>query len=180
MRPDITPGWAWSHEADGPLGAPPDQPGWYGGYRLAGWGWRVLAGFIDYGLTFAIPYGLLAPFNADIALVWALMLSCCHSGAMAAYTTQSLGKRLLGIRMVQVRKGFDGQLYLTKVPVIVGVLRVLLHAFDIGCCIGPGLFLPIANKSKGFVADYCCRTLHFRDSRLPDLEQVDGPTEWPG
>lgn len=175
---DQSPNWNWSNEAEGRLGAPVDPPGWFCGHRLATWPFRVMAGLIDYGLTFFLPYGCLG----GTRLAWAvcITLSLANSGFLAAYTSQSLGKRVVGIKMVWVKKGRDNGLYVVPVPVIVGLLRVVLHALDYAfCCIG--FFLPLVNKSKGTFADYLTRCLNFRDPRLPRAEHgVVGVADWVG
>jgi hypothetical protein len=176
---DQTPSYQWDRSADGALGAPPDAPGWFCGMRLAVWPWRMLAGIVDYGLFFFIPWKLLSPYNQFFALLVCLSLSMLNSGLLAAWTMQSLGKRIFGLKIVQVRKGRDQEMYVTKMPIFVGLIRVPLHLiFDYAPCF-IGFLAPIPNKSKATFADMMCRTLVYRDPRLPEPVQVRGVTQWP-
>lgn len=170
------PNWQWSRESEPGPGRQADEAGWFAGHRLASWPFRVAAGLVDYGLFFFLPWGVL--HGTQAAWVVAIALTMWNSGYMAAHTGQSLGKKMVGIRMVWCRRGRDGGLYVVPVPVGIGFLRVALHVLDYSCCL-IGFFLPLINRSSGTLADYVTRTLCFRDERLPEATLgVQGRVEW--
>jgi hypothetical protein len=107
------------------------------------------------------------------------VLTLANSGFMAAYTSQSLGKKLLGMNMVWVKRDANRDLYVVPVNPIVGLIRVPLHFFfDFSCCC-LGFLLPLVSKSHCTVADFMCRTLVFRDPNLPQPElNITGTLEW--
>lgn len=170
------PTWSWDRSHEGSLGIAPDRPGWFHGHRLAIWPWRVAAGIIDYGPPLVV-WGLISQLNNTLAWLVAGSMALFNSGFLAARTTQSLGKRVFGIRLVQVRKGPHHEVYVAYVPIWVGLVRVPLHYLDFLPC-GLGFLLPIMNKSKATIADMLTRTVNFRDPRLPSPQHIVGPTDW--
>lgn len=168
--------YQWDRSAEGALGAQSDGPGYFCGHKLAGWGWRMLGAIIDYGLFFVLPYGCLG--GGRLAWFLAVTLTLGNSGLLAAYTSQSLGKRLLGMNMVWVKRTANRDLYVVAVPWYVGLIRVPIHYLDFACC-GIGLVIPLVSKSHCTIADFMCRTMVFRDPNLPSPESnVTGTLEW--
>src|SRR5690349_15234557 len=120
----------WSREQEGSLGGGPPERGVVMGFQLCPFGYRIAAGIVDYGLLYGVPWTILSGalrYSSAYPLAWILPLGLVvfNSGFMAAKTTQSLGKRMLGINMVQIREvSPDKERYISYVPVEVGIIRI--------------------------------------------------------
>ena len=182
--------WGWSNESEGPAGLVPDEKGYFRGYRLAPWRWRVVAGLIDWLLLVAIPWWIMGYFlsqympvdNANnLALVGAGAIAFFNSGYMAARTTQSFGKRVCGIQMVHCKLDQRKDSYVSYVSVPLAIFRLILHyPIDWLVTFSLGFWLiPIINKSNGTVSDFMCKTLHYKDPNLPPpIDFPKGVKDW--
>lgn len=170
--------WNYDRSHDGPAGLIPDQKGYFHQNKLASAPWRWAAGFIDWGIiffgSFFIIYNVVG--GDQIAYFVSLALAFFNSGFLAAKTTQSLGKRICGIQMVWVKVDQNQDAYVCYVPVWVGLLRVFLHyPLDwIPLAIGFWL-IPVVSKSRCTISDFACRTVNYRDPRLPRPINLSGP-----
>src|SRR3954469_17586630 len=94
--------WTWSHEQDGPAGLVPDKQGYFHGLKLAVFWERAVAGLIDYVATGIIVWVVLGFLPDVLRVILLAALWVWNSAFMMSKTTQSFGKRVMGIRMVQV------------------------------------------------------------------------------
>lgn len=176
----------WSREQEGPVGAGPSERGVVLGYQLCPFGYRIVAAVVDYGLLYGVPwtvlFGMLRTTSA-YPLAWILPLSLVifNSGFMAAKTTQSLGCRMMGINVCQIREvSPNKERYISYVPVEVAILRLFLLYFDwFFAAIGLIAAFFTANRNT-LIADRLTRVLHFKDPALPQAVYVPrGRVIWP-
>lgn len=172
----------WSHQSEGPVGGRPDDRGEFNGFTIASWGWRFGAGIVDYLILAAIPFSLLNnAIGFEVGATVGLTIILANSGFMAAKTGQSLGKRIFGIRMHWAVHRGNNVYDLCFVPVPMAMLRVACHALDHWLCF-TGWFAPILTYAKGTYADYLCKTINYRDHRLPPAipYRGGGYVDYPG
>jgi hypothetical protein len=144
-------------------GAMPDEfrvwpRGVSGGVPLASWPWRVAAGAIDY-----VPAVLLWQIlvsNQYAGLGWAVLLAWLgfNSVYMQGMTSQSLGKRITGIRLAAGVMQNDGQ-YMVYPGVGLCLGRLVAHVLDLfffPFCIG--LFRPLWQHEYRTFADSIAKT----------------------
>jgi uncharacterized RDD family membrane protein YckC len=168
----VSDDWQWSREQDGPIGnGPGEEWGYAFGYRLAHFGWRLAAGLIDYGLIFSLPVYFLR-FSGLLSYLLPLLFVLANSGFMAAKTTQSLGKRIMGLNTVRIVQAPDGNRYVSYVPVGMGLLRPILH-YPEWAIAGIGLLWVLWSRNHNtLIADRMALSLTFRDPRLPQAVYV--------
>ncbi len=175
----------WDASSQGAIGMPADRPGNFRNLKLAPWWARVAAGIVDYGIVGFIPgaigVGICTALGVSTqpAIWFAYLLIAINSGFLASYTTQSLGKRLLGIRMVQsVLDPHDPSgAYLRHVPLGTALLRLVLHIFDT-FPLPIGWFWPVVDRNNATFADKMTRVLNTRDDRADPERGLRGKREW--
>jgi hypothetical protein len=133
-----------------------------GGVPLASWPWRLAAGAIDY-LPVMFIYLLPASAHALVTLAWVLVLGWVgfNSVYMQGMTSQSLGKRLVGIRLATgVTQPGGRQVLVVPGPGLCAG-RLVAHLLDVlfffPFCIG--LLRPLWQREYKTFADSVCHTL---------------------
>ncbi len=154
----------WSLESEGPLGYTHAGKGYHHGARLATWPWRVAAGVIDYGITWFLPAKLLGTHFPTLTLWLVAILIGFNSGFMQGRTSQSLGKRILGLRTIRSEVDTHSGEPLAGYPgVLRCLLRAALHAVDAAFCF-IGFLRPLWNLRRETWADSLVNTLVIRDT----------------
>src|SRR5215213_4421630 len=132
--------------------------------KMAHWLWRMASGFIDYFLLGWIPANVLTAmgmYPGDAILI-ALGIVCINSGVIQGNTGQSLGKRLLGMKLMRSYVSPDIKIYPLFPGILVGMLRVFLQVINASIlCIG--YFWPLVNMKYQTWTDLVCGTYVTRD-----------------
>jgi RDD family len=154
------------------------HPGWYRNIQLANWGLRVVSGAIDYIM---VPFPFIVILGAFISpramwitvyLIWWL-----NSAFLQGHTGQSVGKRILGMKVFYPKIGYGNEF----VPDFPGVVRctwrLVLHFFDlILLCLG--FIRPIWHFWRQTYADSVAHTYVGKDTNLY-LERTKGAYDQP-
>lgn len=157
------------------------SPGWYRGTHMANWGYRVAAALID-----RLPIYFLADLLGSLGfIVYALYIA--NSIVMQGLTGQSVGKRLLGLRLATevVHQPTPGMPPKTASAtavypgIIRCVVREILHIVD--CFGGLGFLRPLWNWRRQTWSDSLCRTVVLApDAHLALEARCTGQPGWPG
>jgi uncharacterized RDD family membrane protein YckC len=174
-------GYPVAPQADGSL--QPQDLGWrtipkgkIGGsdgtfYNCAHWGWRVLAGLIDYGplavlnyagaqiattLAPAIGYGV-ANLMTNLIYLAVIALAVLNSGVLQGMTAQSIGKKVLGLQLVRGVMTPDGEQRIVRPGVPWAIARLALHIVDAFLCY-LGFFAPLWTQRRQTFADMIVNT----------------------
>ena len=121
--------WSYDRSHEPPAGIMPERKGFFHQNKLASAPWRWAAGLIDWGFVFfgSATVVIAITRSVDLGYLIGLALAIFNDGYLAARTTQSLGKRICGIRMVWVRVDGTNDSYVCFVPVWVAILRIFIH-----------------------------------------------------
>ena len=153
-----------------------DPPGMVGGARLATWTQRMGAAVIDYGVpAYVWPNVAVGIFGLSLnAALWGLFaIYVANSVIIPARNRQgqSIGKRLLGLKVAYAVRASDGLNYL--VPASAGRLFVRLVFHTIDCFILPAL-RPMWHRHRRTFADSWAGTIviHAADAQLVSVSGV--------
>lgn len=118
---------------------PRDRPGYPGqelGFpeagrgSIAGMGRRIGALFIDWLICTFIVVALIRPARGDVE-VWTLIVFAAQDFVLTALTGLTIGKRLLGIRVVRLDGKMIGPLWgLLRTVLLLTVIPPLIHDQD--------------------------------------------------
>jgi uncharacterized RDD family membrane protein YckC len=135
-----------------PAGGMPSAPGQWVGPPLAEWPQRALAALID-GAISAVPYYVLGLVSWFLGFVVGLGASL-YLLYLAGTTGQSIGKKVIGIKLLREA---DGQ--------VIGfgnaVVRAIAHVVDALPC-GIGFLFPLWDAKKQTFADKIMQTVVVR------------------
>jgi uncharacterized RDD family membrane protein YckC len=158
-----------------------------GYYQCAFWGWRVLAGLIDYGPLFLLYYVATeidrkirqsfyygnawaydwGPVVETLAFVVCALLLVGNSIVLQGLTAQSIGKKVLGMQLVRgVVSDQQGQ-SLVRPGVVWTLIRMISHVVDSICYIG--FFAPLFTARRQTFADMIVNTVVLKEPRPIDL-----------
>jgi hypothetical protein len=148
--------------------------GWYRDIHLANWLWRMGAGIIDYVL---VPWPVLfvAAFfrpSGDTLILIMFIVWWLNSCGLQGHTGQSVGKRLLGMKVFYPKVTKDNFFVADFPGVGRSTWRIIAHIFDI-LPLYLGFIRPIFNQTRQTFADSLSHTFVSRDRDLI-LEHVEG------
>jgi uncharacterized RDD family membrane protein YckC len=158
-----------------------------GGYfTLANWGWRAVAGLIDYGPLFMLYY-IAAAISAgltseqtgaglengwrigavveSLSLLLILAIVGFNSVYLQGMTGQSVGKKLLGMQLVRGVTTTGNEDLLVRPGVLWSAFRQLLHVVDAAVC-WLGFLAPLWTNRRQTFADICCNTVVLKEPGL--------------
>jgi hypothetical protein len=159
--------------------------GWYRDIHLANWLWRVMAGVIDYFLV-PVPFVFVAAFfepGGDTLWILVFFVWWLNSGILQGHTGQSVGKRLLGMKIFYP-KATRENVFICDFPGVPRCTwRLFAHIFDV-IPLYLGLIRPLIHPYRATFADSLSHCFVGRDRHLY-LERVapgdgafDGPTSF--
>jgi uncharacterized RDD family membrane protein YckC len=167
----------WKPAEKGKIGA---TDGGY--YDCAHWGWRVLAGLIDYGPLAVVNYAgaqiatALAPaIGYDVANVMinltylvVIALVVLNSGVLQGLTGQSIGKKVLGLQVVRGVITPSGEKWIVRPGVPWAIARLAAHVVDTLFCY-IGYFAPLWTWRRQTFADMIVNTAVLKEPELVDV-----------
>jgi Mce-associated membrane protein len=148
--------------------------GWYRDVKLANWGWRVLAGLIDYPLLEFVVL-LIAPIFTENVHTWMLITVIVwwlNSAVVQGHTGQSLGKRIFGLKVFYPKVTKD-DVWVADFPgVLRSTWRLFAHVFDC-LLLYLGWLRPLIHPGRQTFADSLAHTWVGKDRNLY-LQRADG------
>jgi hypothetical protein len=153
-----------------------------GYYQCAHWGWRALAGLIDYGPLVVLDIAVRQSANAlayvlgydgaiaIVRLTWVALiaLAVLNSGVLQGMTTQSIGKKLLGLQVVRGVITPSGEKWIVRPGVPWAIARLAAHVVDTLFCY-IGYFAPLWTWRRQTFADMIVNTAVLKEPELVDL-----------
>lgn len=151
-----------------------DGPGFYRGTPMANWASRAGANLIDY-----LPLAIVVNALGGVGFWLYVLGMVANSVVMQGLTGQSLGKRVLGLKLgreiLVVRPGMatnERAAYLVYPGIGVCALRQLAHVLDV-LTFGVGYLRPLWHWQRQTFADSICRT--YVTAPSADIELVTAP-----